>query len=285
MNVHGVVNVLKPPGMTSHDVVSVARRVFGIRQVGHSGTLDPAAAGVLPIFVGSATRLIEYFPDDKEYIAEVLFGYETDTDDYTGIITASTAATTLTEAQIVAALPAFCGAIDQIPPRHAAIKVDGKKLYEYARSGQEVEVAPRRVTISAIDLLSIAEDAAIVQVSCSSGTYIRSLCRDIGRALSTRATMGLLLRSRVGVFNISDAVCLEELSISHLHECAAMLQHCYPVMAIDDVQAKKFENGLKFTVPHSDCSITLVYNNHSSFLGVAAIQESCLIAKKVFKSN
>ena len=88
MNVHGVVNVLKPPGMTSHDVVSVARRVFGIRQVGHSGTLDPAAAGVLPIFVGSATRLIEYFPDDKEYIAEVLFGYETDTDDYTGIITA-----------------------------------------------------------------------------------------------------------------------------------------------------------------------------------------------------
>ncbi len=211
---HGVLNFLKPPGMTSHDAVAFVRRVLKEKRVGHTGTLDPAAAGVLPICVGQATRLVEDLQaGTKRYIAEASFGRETDSGDLLGEVVRECDATTLQLEPLRAVLDGFRGEITQTPPLHSAIKVGGVKLYDLARQGKEIEIPTRQVTISHLHLSRWqgGENArAMLAIECSGGTYIRSLVRDIGRAANSAATMSFLLRSRSGLFNLENAVSPEE---------------------------------------------------------------------------
>jgi tRNA pseudouridine55 synthase len=211
---HGVINLLKPPGMTSHDAVAFVRRVLKNKRVGHTGTLDPAAAGVLPICVGQATRLAEYLQaGTKEYLAEATFGFETDTLDAVGQ-TIREAETSQINLEILrAALDGFRGEITQTPPLFSAIKQDGKKLYEIARAGGQTEIKSRKVTISKLEVTRFTEGEhprAMLHIECSGGTYIRSLVRDLAIALGSAATMTFLVRSRSGGFVLDEAVSCEE---------------------------------------------------------------------------
>ena len=213
---HGVLNFLKPPGMTSHDAVAFVRRVLREKRVGHTGTLDPAAAGVLPICVGQATRLVEDLQaGTKRYIAEATFGRETDSGDLLGQTVRECDASGLQLEELRAVLDGFRGEIEQTPPMHSAIKVGGQKLYDLARQGKEVEIPTRVVKISHLHISRWqgqgGEDVrAMLDIECSGGTYIRSLVRDIGRAAGSAATMSFLLRNQSGLFNLADAVSPEE---------------------------------------------------------------------------
>lgn len=210
----GVLNFLKPPGMTSHDAVAFVRRVLKEKRVGHTGTLDPAAAGVLPICIGQATRLVEDLQaGTKRYLAEATFGRETDSGDLLGEIVREGDASALQLESLRATLDRFRGETSQTPPLHSAIKVGGQKLYDLARSGQTVEIPTRRVTISHLHISrwqGSQSPRAMLDIECSGGTYIRSLVRDIGREAGSAATMSFLLRSRSGFFSLKDAVSPQE---------------------------------------------------------------------------
>lgn len=211
----GVLNLLKPPGMTSHDVVSVVRRALGIKKVGHTGTLDPGVAGVLPICVGRATRLAEFITgEDKAYRAEITFGVTTDTQDSFGVVTGRQDGSHLSRGDIAYNLTRFHGTIMQVPPMVSAVKVGGKRLYELAREGREVERAARPVTIHKLQLLDFRpgeHPVAFVDVVCSKGTYIRTLAADLGAQLGVGAHMSYLVRTRSGAFTLEDADTLEDL--------------------------------------------------------------------------
>jgi len=214
---NGIINILKPPGMTSHDVISFVRRTTGIKKVGHTGTLDPGAAGVLVVCLGQATRLSQFLIDDsKEYRAEITFGITTSTGDSLGRITSRGNATVLTEKAVRSALPAFTGQISQIPPMTSAIKQQGKKLYQLARDGIVVDRPARSVTIYALEYVwgtgwGSPHPRALLHLSCSKGTYVRTLCEDLGAYLGCGAYMSFLVRTRAGIFSISDSVTLEEI--------------------------------------------------------------------------
>ncbi|KPU28170.1 tRNA pseudouridine synthase B [Caloranaerobacter sp. TR13] len=209
---NGLINVLKPTGMTSHDIVSFIRKTLKIKKVGHTGTLDPNAAGVLPICLGKATRISEYLVDKtKEYRAEITLGYKTDTQDKYGNIVCRSS-NEVTEAEIVKAFSSFIGEIEQVPPMFSAVKHKGKKLYELARSGIEIKRKPRKVFIHDINIVNIKNCKKILfDVRCSKGTYIRTLCNDIGECLNTYGCMTFLLRTRVGNFHIYDSFTIEEI--------------------------------------------------------------------------
>ena len=211
----GFLNLLKPPGMSSGDAVGFVRRLLprGTR-VGHGGTLDPDAAGVLPVCVGRAARLFDYIVDKRKvYIAELRLGIETDTQDAGGAIIARQDASAVTEDDVRAALTGFVGDIDQIPPAYSAIKRDGRRMYDLARRGEAVELPPRWVTVFGIEYLArIGTDRHLLRVACGKGVYIRTLCRDIGRALGVGGHMAFLLRSEAGFFRAEEAVTLEELA-------------------------------------------------------------------------
>ena len=209
----GFINVYKPKGLTSFDVVARMRRLTGIKQIGHTGTLDPFATGVLPVCIGKATKLIEYLPDDKEYIAKVQFGANTDTYDLEGEITEKFDKQ-VTAWKVETALKNFEGEIEQIPPIYSAIKVNGKKLYDYARKGQNVEIKPRGVNIYQIKLIDFdtAAQTAVIKVACSKGTYIRSIAYDLGKILGCGGYLTALERTKAGCFHVEDAVGLEDLT-------------------------------------------------------------------------
>ncbi|MDL2234911.1 tRNA pseudouridine(55) synthase TruB [Christensenellaceae bacterium OttesenSCG-928-L17] len=208
----GIVNILKPPGMTSSNVVSDVRRLFGVKRVGHTGTLDPGAAGVLPVCVGRATRLFDIFVDkQKEYIAEIAFGACTDTQDSYGQIL-KTSDINIDEDALRAVLPAFTGRQVQIAPAYSALKIEGQALYKLARAGKEVPERKREVEISALELLQkTAQNRYLLKVNCSRGTYVRTLCEDIGRALLACAHMSFLLRSASGDFCVAQSYTIREL--------------------------------------------------------------------------
>ncbi|HWR23682.1 MAG TPA: tRNA pseudouridine(55) synthase TruB [Feifaniaceae bacterium] len=209
----GIVNILKPPGMTSSNVVSDVRRLFELKRVGHTGTLDPGAAGVLPVCLGRATRLFDYLVNkEKEYIAEISFGARTDTQDSYGRVV-ETSSRVVEEAELRAALPSFLGEQTQIAPRYSALKSGGKAMYELARSGREVPERVRPVTIHALELIDqTRENRFLIRIGCSRGTYIRTLCEDIGKRLFACAHMSFLLRTASGTFRVEDAHSIEELS-------------------------------------------------------------------------
>ncbi len=211
----GVVGIDKPAGITSHDVVNRVRRIFNTRRAGHTGTLDPLATGVLVICLGQATRIAEYLASDrKTYVAEVRFGLTTDSQDISGGILSQTDTSQVTEEIIREILPSFTGAIEQIPPMVSALHHQGKRLYELARQGIEVERKPRSVEIHRLELKSFAPGpnaGAVLEVECSTGTYIRTLAADIGAALRVGAAMATLRRTRSGTFTISECLTLEAL--------------------------------------------------------------------------
>lgn len=210
----GYLIIRKEKKMTSHDVVFRARKILKIKKIGHTGTLDPDAEGVLVLCVGKATKLAEYIVDhEKVYQAGLVFGSETDSGDSSGKIVHEEKAR-IKESELKACLKKFTGTILQKPPIYSAIKVNGKKLYQYAREGKEVDIPERQVTISKIRLVDFDESRqeATIEVSCSKGTYIRTLCTDIGRALGNYATMKTLVRKQVGAFSLEKALTLDELS-------------------------------------------------------------------------
>ncbi|MBM3469666.1 MAG: tRNA pseudouridine(55) synthase TruB [Armatimonadetes bacterium] len=215
-HISGAVNVLKPPGMTSHDMVDALRRLTGVRRIGHTGTLDPGASGVLVLCVGRATRIAEFLSDQpKGYRAEFTFGVETDSGDAYGAVVGGSDASGLTASTLGKALTEFVGAIQQVPPMVSAVRRSGRRLYEHARRGEVVEVAPRQVTVFEIRLLEFVPGpraTALVQVECSKGTYIRALASDLGRRLGVGGHASFVLRTRVGRFTLDSSLTLEELS-------------------------------------------------------------------------
>lgn len=223
----GFLNVLKPPGMTSHDVVVRVRRLTRVKRSGHGGTLDPLAEGVLPMALGQACRLIDFLPSDKTYYAEILFGKRTSTDDLEGEVLEEKDASHITQAQIESALTQFRGEIKQHPPVYSAIRIDGQHLYDLARKGKAPEKAPERtVTVHQFDLLSFQASGAPVEpagsaastgpiasvrVHCSKGTYIRSLARDLGEALGSVACLSKLVREKAGNLSIDNSLSLDQI--------------------------------------------------------------------------
>lgn len=246
----GVLNVLKPPGMTSHDVVAVVRRLLRQKRVGHTGTLDPGAAGVLPVCVGQATRLAEYLSElGKVYRAEVVFGVATDTQDGFGSVTERRPCPGLTAAAVRDVLPRFTGPVRQVPPMVSAVKVGGRRLYELAREGREVERAARTVTIHRLALLHFQpgpEPVARLEVACSKGTYVRVLAADIGAALGVPAHLAHLVRTAAGPFDLTGSVTLEELAAGPVEQYllpAAAAVAFLPQVVLDAAAAAGVRHG------------------------------------------
>ncbi len=208
---NGIINIYKEKGFTSHDVVAKMRGICKQKKIGHTGTLDPDATGVLPVCLGSGTKLCDMLTDkDKEYVAELLLGVETDTQDVTGQVLCEKEPIN-DEEQIRECILSFQGEYMQVPPMYSALKVNGKKLYELARAGKEVERQARTVTIHEIEILEINLPVVKMRVACSKGTYIRTLCADIGAKLGCGGTMKSLLRTKVGPFSLEKAITLKQL--------------------------------------------------------------------------
>ncbi len=210
--IHGIINVYKEKGFTSHDVVAKLRGIVGQKKIGHTGTLDPDATGVLPVCLGKATKLCDLLTDkNKTYEAVLLLGKTTDTQDITGEVLEEKSTEALTEEKVREAIEGFIGDYEQIPPMYSALKVNGKKLYELAREGKVIERKARLVKILDIQILEIDLPKVRMEVSCSKGTYIRTLCHDIGEKLGCGGCMESLIRTRVSTFRIEDAKTLDEI--------------------------------------------------------------------------
>lgn len=283
----GFLNIYKPKGITSHDVVSILRKITKIKQIGHTGTLDPFAQGVLPICIGKATRLIEYLQDDKEYIAQIQFGQNTDTYDIDGKVTENFDKK-ITADDLKNILPEFIGEISQLPPIYSAIKVNGKKLYDYARKGESVEIKPRKVTISKLELLDfdIEKQTAKIIVGCSKGTYIRSLAFDIGKKLGCGAFLSELTRTKAGTFNIENTVSLENLKAKEdvknkLINPIDILN--LPIKELSENEKEKVSHGMSIqnTTNIGDLDIViLIYSGN--IYAVGEIESNMIIVRKVF---
>lgn len=277
----GFVNIYKPKGMTSHDVVAVLRRLTKIKQIGHTGTLDPFAEGVLPVCIGKATRLIEYLEDDKEYLATVQFGTATTTYDLEGEVT-STSDKKITKEELLNALEGFRGEISQLPPIYSAIKVKGKKLYEYARKGEDVEIQPRQVTIEKLELKNFNEEkqTAELLIACSKGTYIRSIAHDLGQSVNCGGHLIKLIRTKAGRFSVEKSVPLDNINVeTNLINPLQVLN--LPQIVIDSAAHEKVLHGQQINNP-SQCAdfVILIYNNSISAVGVA--DKNKITVKKVF---
>lgn len=275
---NGIILVDKPQNWTSHDVVAKLRGVLHERRIGHSGTLDPLATGLLVVFVGRATRAIEFAEaDSKEYLAGLRLGVSTDTQDITGNIVAESAALP-DEAALREALGRFIGDIEQIPPMYSAIKIGGKKLYELARRGESVERAPRKITVSAIDIAGRDGDDYILNISCSKGTYVRTLCSDIGEALGCGACMSSLRRTRAGVFSIDDAHSLADIEAAVREGRLAdiilpvdTLFASFPKLTVSQSAAKRLKNGNIIKISAEDGEYK-VYSDSDEFLLLGRVE-------------
>jgi tRNA pseudouridine55 synthase len=252
---HGILNLYKPTGPTSHDCVARVRRALQVKRVGHAGTLDPLASGVLVIGVGNGTRILEYLQGlPKVYRAGFVLGLETDTQDVTGTTLSAADASAVTEDAIREALEAFRGEILQVPPMFSALKTGGKKLYELARQGETVEREARPVTIYELELLSFTPGeraSGEIRVRSSAGTYVRTLCHDLGRALGVGGAMSALEREAVGGFTVANALPLEEVSPDlPLTPLASALEHL-PCLVVDAEQSTRLAHGQFISAPDS----------------------------------
>lgn len=276
----GFLNILKPPGMSSHDMVYAVRRCLGVKKVGHAGTLDPGAAGVLPVAVGRATKLLEYLSEhSKEYRAELIFGYSTDSGDDTGrILELQEEYVMPSMDEIERVLELYRGDIVQTPPKFSAIKIDGRKAYDLARNNQEVSMPERHVHIARLDLVSVRNGQLLIDVDCSKGTYIRSLCVDMGKAFGIPATMGFLLRKRVGDFLLEDSITPEELNelgegalIAPGKCLSGLFRYQLPVH-----RRSAFCNGLGTTVGEKDLPPRFCVYCEDDFIGIGSYKEDDL---------
>lgn len=282
---NGIVIVDKPQGWTSQDVTARLRRVFNTRRIGHGGTLDPMATGVLPVFVGRATRGVEFFEHaEKIYETTLRPGILTDTEDVTGTVL-ETAHAQVTEEALLSVLPQFRGEILQVPPMYSALKVDGKKLYELARKGQEIARTPRPVTIHELTFLGFADGDIRLRVRCSKGTYIRTLCKDIGLALGCGGCMASLRRIAAGEYTESDAVPLETLLETntperYLRPVDTMFAR-YPAVKLTENQEKRCRNGNAFSVKYPDGTYR-AYSQKGEFLMLARVDKGVMTTIKSF---
>ncbi len=280
----GFLNVYKPKGKTSHDVVAVLRRITKIKQIGHTGTLDPFAEGVLPICIGKATRLIEYLNHDKAYIGTIQLGKSTTTYDIEGE-TVNTSDKTVSAFELEEAIEKFKGKILQKPPIYSALKVNGKKLYEYARKGEEIEIQPREVEIKEIRLVSFDEEMKVldVYISCSKGTYIRSIANDLGEALGTYGFLARLVRVKAGDFGVDSSVPLEELMTEADVESKllAPLDYLdYPKYELNDKEKDKVSHGMSIETNLKDGLAVLTSNDR--LCAVGEIKNKQFKCSKVF---
>lgn len=279
---HGIINIYKEAGYTSHDVVAVLRGILNQKKIGHMGTLDPDAVGVLPTGLGVGTRLNDMLSGgSKEYEAELCLGVSTDTQDMSGNVLERREVTNTGE-QIRDAVYSFKGEYEQIPPMYSAIKVNGRKLYELARKGQEVERKARTVKIEEIEILEISLPIVRLRVVCSAGTYIRTLCDDIGKKLGCGAAMKSLRRTRVGSFLIKDTVTLSE--VERLVKEGGIEKYVIPVdamfdnlrtISVNEDYNKQLQNGNKMTIDMmydrinpEDGEMVRMYNRNGIFFGI-----------------
>jgi len=303
----GILNILKPPGMTSFDVVAFLRGLTGVRKIGHAGTLDPMAAGVLPVCAGRATKAVEFLMEkDKIYRAEVVLGVITDTQDTTGTVL-DRKKPELSDKDIIEAVTSFRGKYMQLPPMYSALRVNGKKLYQLAREGIETERRRREVEIYSAEVLDISrkDDIRVLfEVRCSKGTYIRTLCADIGDALGCGGCMSFLLRLKAVPFSISDSVTLEELyrrkdegTLEDVMICIDRAFENFGSCVLDGVTEKKFMNGMQVPVSQIRADgkdstdeegggLMRVYGSDGRFIALGMIMQrengNYLKAKKIF---
>ena len=288
----GFLNLDKPFDWTSHDCVAKTRKLLGIKKVGHAGTLDPAATGVLPIAIGKATRLLQYLPSDKAYKATIRLGVQTTTDDLQGEIISQQSVTELNLETVKTALKQFQGKIEQIPPSFSAIQIDGKRLYDLARKGEKVEAPVRNVEIFNLDILDWREGEfpeLDVNIACGSGTYIRAIARDLGAILDTGGTLAALQRTVSSGFNLADSITLAELEAKLEAEefqpiiTDAPLLHL-PEITLPATEARRWCQGQKISVDKQVSEILRVYNEQRLFLGIAELKEELLIPRMVLEA-
>lgn len=275
----GILNIHKPTGMTSHDVVARVRKLLKQRRVGHAGTLDPAASGVLPICVGQGTRVAEYLSESgKEYQATLIFGIETNTYDVEGEVTRTASTDHLDLASIEQALGAFRGPQMQVPPRYSAIKIQGQAAYKRTRAGEELVLEARPIEIKQLEIVSWQSPTLVLDIACSKGTYIRSLAYDLGRALGCGAHLAGLVRTRSGPFSLAESITLEELSqASERSQIASYLQPAdralaqYPALHLSEEEAARVMHGNAFAWPdiEAEKSLARVYNGKGNFIAIA----------------
>jgi tRNA pseudouridine55 synthase len=290
--VDGIINVLKPPGMTSHDVIYRIRRLTGIKRCGHTGTLDPGAAGILPVCVGSATRVSEYVLDmDKSYRAELTLGTSTDTEDASGTVIEQKEIPELGRDSVRQVLQQFMGRTSQIPPMYSALRKGGVKLYELARRGETVEREPRQITVYRLELLRIINNKILFEADCSRGTYIRTLCADIASQLGTCGHMSFLLRVAVGPFRMHNCFTLEELARlgeegsldkALLPSDTALLH--YPSVTVTPAKAEAIMHGraIEYSPDNATGLPIRVYRADGEMIAIARASEGKLLPKKVF---
>lgn len=286
--VEGVLNVNKPGGMTSHDVINQIRRLSGTRRVGHAGTLDPLATGVLLVCLGRATRLVEYLVGrDKTYEATVRLGQTTNTYDADGEVVAERPYSHVTRAQLQQTLAQFCGPIRQRPPMYSAVKRDGRPLYKLARQGIEIDVPPRDVIIFELALLEWSPPEARLRLVCSSGTYVRSLAHDLGQALECGGHVTALCRTAVGDFSLSEAVTLADLNEinwrDHLLASDTAVAHL-PRLDLSVAQAGQLRQGQRPLRQTGQPPVPLAraYDPAGQFIGIITSLEEYLQARKIF---
>jgi len=282
---NGIVIIDKPQGWTSQDVTARLRRVFNTRRIGHGGTLDPMATGVLPVFVGRATRGVEFFEHaEKTYETVLQLGITTDTEDVTGTVL-SESEVHVTAQQVEAVLEQFRGEIMQVPPMYSALKVGGQKLCDLARKGKEVERKPRPITIHELTLLDMGENTLHLRVRCSKGTYIRTLCKDIGEALGCGGCMQQLRRVTAGEYTIEEAVPLQQLletetPESYLRGVDTMFRG-YPEVTLTANQEKRCRNGNSFSVK-LEAGTYRAYSQTGEFLMLAKVEDGVMSTVKSF---
>ena len=282
---NGIVIIDKPQGWTSQDGTARLRRVFQTRRIGHGGTLDPMATGVLPVFVGRATRGVEFFEHaEKTYETVLRLGLTTDTEDITGAVLTESPVS-VTQEQVNKALESFRGEILQVPPMYSALKVNGQKLYDLARKGKEVERQPRLITIHELTFLEMEGSDVRLRVRCSKGTYIRTLCKDIGEALGCGGCMAALRRVSAGEYTIDEAVPLQELLETqepekYLRAVDTMFRN-YPAVKLTANQEKRCRNGNTFSVKLADGTYR-AYSQGGEFLMLAKVDDSVMSTVKSF---
>ena len=282
---NGIVIVDKPQGWTSQDVTARLRRVFNTRRIGHGGTLDPMATGVLPVFVGRATRGVEFFEHaEKIYETTIRLGLTTDTEDVTGEVLTEQKVE-ISHQEFLDILPKFRGKIQQIPPMYSALKVNGQKLCDLARKGKEVERQPREIEIFELECLEFSGDTARLRVHCSKGTYIRTLCKDIGEALGCGGCMAALRRVTAGEYTIDEAVPLQALLDAenpepYLRTVDTMFRN-YDAVTLTANQEKRCRNGNAFSVALPDGTYR-AYSREGEFLMLASVNNGVMSTIKSF---
>lgn len=306
---NGILNINKPEGWTSQDVVAKLRGRLHIRRVGHTGTLDPMATGVLPVCFGKATRIIEYYDDDfKTYEAEMKLGMVTDTLDITGTVL-ETKPVDVSEEEVIQAIDSFRGWITQIPPKYSALKVNGKPLYKYAREGVEVEIKSRKIYVADIQPMEVnlGENRILFRVSCSKGTYIRTICDDIGKKLGCGGTMTALQRTQSGCFRVEDARTLPEIlemTDEELERCVVPMEET--LVHLGKIELKSmasvpfYYNGREIDTGYVNVLASpavpealqegsrlgdkyRVYDPEGKFLGISSLRENTLYPEKVIR--